>query len=157
SLYPQPILALGAALSFAGAIMANRVEGPTGLRTNMYTLGVGESSAGKDHARKVVKELMQQMSLIHLEIGTPKSGAGLLSGVRKASGAGFVLIDEFGRYIGNLTHKNSASHEREICTILMELYTSAGSCYAGMEYADHDGKMARQPIYNPCLSLYPVT
>lgn len=157
SMFPQPFLALGAALSMAGIIMANKVQTRTGLRTNVYTLGVAESAAGKDQARKVCKAMLAGTNLAYMEIGTPKSGAGLLSGLRKGNGMGIMFIDEFGRYLSTLTQAKAANHEREITTIMMELFTSAGSHYTGFEYADHDGKMPRKPIYNPCLCMYPVT
>ena len=137
--------------------MANKVESPTGLRTNFDTMGVAVSSSGKDHPRKVCKEILNAGGLTELEIGIPKSGAGLLSGIRKANNAGIIFFDEFGKYMATITGGKAASHEAEISRLMMELFTSAGSTFSGMEYADHDGKMPRHVIVNPCLSMYPVT
>ena len=68
-----------------------------------------------------------------------------------------MLLDEFGKYLKSIAGAKAASHEMEITKIMMELYTSAGSVFSGMEYADHDGKMPRQQLVSPCLSMYPVT
>ena len=155
--YPLPLLSLAAGIALAGVIMANKVESPTGLRTNFYTLGVAVSCSGKDHPRMVSKEILQACGLGELEIGIPKSGAGLLSGIRKANNTGIVFFDEFGKYMATITNNRAASHEAEISRLMMELFTSAGSTFSGMEYADHDGKMPRHVIVNPCLCMYPVT
>jgi hypothetical protein len=157
SVYPLPPLALGAAIALAGAVMANKVKTETGLHTNFYTLGVADSGGGKDHARRVCRAILAKAGLLNMEIGIPKSGAGLLSGVRKAGSGGLMLLDEFGKYLKSIAGSKAASHEAEITKIMMELYTSTGSIFSGMEYADHDGKMPRQQIVSPCLSMYRVT
>jgi hypothetical protein len=157
SVYPLPPLALGAAIALAGAVMANKVKTDTGLHTNFYTLGVADSGGGKDHARRVCRAILARAGLLNIEIGIPKSGAGLLSGVRKAGSGGLMLLDEFGKYLKSIAGAKASSFEAEITKIMMELYTSAGSVFSGMEYADHDGKMPRQQIISPCLSMYPVT
>jgi hypothetical protein len=152
-----PPLALAAGIALSGLIMANKVKSESGLRTNFYCLGVAESAGGKDHARRVCRAILEQANMINREIGIPKSGAGLLSGLRKSGNAGIMLLDEFGKYMQAISGKKASSHEAEITRIMMELYTSANSTFSGMEYADHDGKMPRQIIVNPCLCMYPVT
>lgn len=157
SVYPLPPLALAASIALSGAIMANKVQSESGLYTNFYCLGVADSAGGKDHARRVCRAILEKSGMLNKEIGIPKSGAGLLSGMRKSGNTGIMLLDEFGKYLKTISSGKASSHEAEITKILMELYTSAGSTFSGMEYADHDGKMPRQQIIHPCLSMYPVT
>ncbi len=155
--FQQPLLSLAAALATAGGIMANKVETETGLRSNVYILGLGESSSGKDHARQAMKTLLHECGMGRLEMGLPKSGTALIRAVSERGGVAVSYIDEFGHLLGKLTGKHTQSHEREITPILLELYSSAGSVFHGPEFANHDGKTATKVIPNPCLSLYPVT
>ena len=47
SIYPQPMLAVAAAITAAGVAMSHKVQSPTRLRTNFYTMGLAPSGAGK--------------------------------------------------------------------------------------------------------------
>lgn len=157
SIYPQPVLAVAAAVTAAGVVMAHKVQSPTRLRSNFYMMGLAPSGAGKDHARDCVTTLLCRSGLDGLLGGTPASGAGMLTALREGGGRCLVLWDEFGRVLKNLTHKNAGSHQRDILTYLIELFSSAKSLYAGIQYANHDGKMKRTPIEQPCLSVYATT
>lgn len=157
SIYPQPMLAVAASIACVGTAMAHKVQSPTRLRTNFYTMGLAPSGAGKDHARDCVTTLLCRAGMESAIGGTPASGAGMLTALREGGGRCLVLWDEFGRVLKNLTHKNAGSHQRDILTYLVELFSSAKSMYAGVQYANHDGKMKRTPIEQPCLSVYATT
>lgn len=157
SIYPQPMLAVAAAVTAVGAAMAHKVQSPTRLRTNFYAMGLAPSGAGKDHARDCLTTLFSWAGMENLIGGTPASGAGLLTALREGGGRCMILWDEFGRVLKNLTHKNAGSHQRDILTSMMELFSSSKSLYAGVQYANHDGKMKRTPIDQPCLSVYATT
>lgn len=157
SIYPQPVLAVAAAVTAVGIAMGHKVQSPTRLRTNFYALGLAPSGAGKDHARDCVTTLLCRAGMENLVGGTPASGAGMLTALREGGGRCLVLWDEFGRVLKNLTHKNAGSHQRDILTYLIELFSSAKGLYAGVQYANHDGKMKRTPIDQPCLSVYATT
>lgn len=157
SIYPQPVLAVAASVACVGVAMAHKVQSPTRLRTNFYMMGLAPSGAGKDHARDCVTTLLIRSGLEALVSGIPASGAGLLTSLREGGGRCLIQWDEFGRVLKNLTHKNAGSHQRDILTYLIELFSSAKSMYAGVQYANHDGKMKRTPIDQPCLSVYATT
>ena len=157
ALYPLPVLSLGAALAFSGAVMANKVESPTGLRSNIYALGVAESGSGKDWPRQACKHLMNHFAMGKQAMGEPISGSGLLTSLINADGRGLILIDEFGLFMQAMAGKSASPHKKEIAKYLMELYTSAGQVFLGPEYANKDGLNPRVEIINPCLSMFPVT
>lgn len=155
SLMPQPILALGAAIAAAGALMGRKIRSDTNLRTNFYIIGLAPSGSGKDHARTVIKRLFHDTGIGNLELGVPASSAGLISGLRdRGEGRGLVLWDEFGRVLKQISGWKSGSHEKDIVTALMELFSSAQSVYLGKSYANHDNKNPLKPIDQPCLSIY---
>ena len=155
SLIKQPILAVGAAIAAAGSLMGRKVRSDTNLRTNFYIIGLAPSGSGKDHARTVIKRLFHDTGISNLELGVPASSAGLISGLRdRGEGRGLVLWDEFGRVLKQISGWKSGSHEKDIVTALMELFSSAQSVYLGKSYANHDNKNPLKPIDQPCLSIY---
>jgi len=153
---PQPILSVAAALAMFGCVLGQKVSTSTGLRTNIYLVGVGGTSAGKDHPRKAVKLAMLNAGIDGFLGGEEfGSGQGLLARVAKAANTLF-LPDEFGLLLKAVSAKQAANHERSIMTNLMKLFSSAGTVYNGSEYADQKNR-ARVDILYPCVSLYGTT
>jgi len=157
SIYPIPLLALAASIGAVGVAMGHKVQSPTRLRTNFYTLGIAASGAGKDHARKAVASLFATANMRPYIAGSPASGAGLLTGLRENSGKAIIFWDEIGRVLSNLNSRQAGTHQRDISNYIMEIFSTADSEYAGVQYANHDGKMKRTPIDQPCLCIYGTT
>ena len=80
---PAPPLALGAALTFVGALAGRLYASPTDLRTNIYALGMAPTGVGKDVARKCIKSLVSKALPSGRMLGNEiKSGAGLRDEVK---------------------------------------------------------------------------
>ncbi len=154
---PQPWLAVGAALAALGTLMGRMVCTASNLRTNLYVLGLAESGGGKDHARKVIKELLFQAGLAdHLGGERIASGAGLITALNRQP-ASLFQIDEFGKFTANVADKRRApKHLSEIWDLFTELATSAGTTFFGAEYADQRER-PRQDIIEPCASIHGVS
>lgn len=157
SMYKQPVLSLAAALPAIGTVMAHRVQGETGLRTNFFTLGIAKSGSGKEHARKCIHKIFQAGGLIDHIIGDPASATGLISSVHRANGQAMMCIDEFGRFLESLRGNNAASHLKMVTTNMMHMYNSSMSKFTGQEYADNGEKGGRSDIDQPCLGIYATT
>lgn len=155
--YQQPVLSLAASLAFVAALKAHRVQSPTGLRTNLYVAGVAPASSGKGHALEQLKRLVRSARLSHLMAGKPVSDSGLLKTLQNSNGRRLILWDEFGLALAEMTSWKASGHKAAILSCLMDLFSSSASTYFGKEYADHDGKMKRVDIEQPCLSLYGVS
>ncbi len=154
---PQPWLAVGAALSALGTLMGRRVRTTSNLRSNLYVLGIAESGGGKDHARKVIKEVLFQAGLAD-RLGGERiaSGAGLITALTRQP-ASLFQIDEFGKFVANVADKRRApKHLSEIWDLFTELATSAGTTFFGAEYADQKDR-PRQDIVEPCASIHGVS
>lgn len=154
SLILQPTLALACAVATAGTLMGHKVQGHTGLRTNIYTIGLAPSGSGKDHARKICKRMLEDSGVGNFEFGIPASGSGLLSGLRAGGGKGIIYWDEIGRTFKQLTSPRAGNYEKEILTAIMEVFSSSDTIYKGKVYANHDGKNPPKPIIQPCLGIY---
>jgi hypothetical protein len=153
---PQPILAVAAALSMCSTVLGTKVATSTGLRTNLYFVGLGRTSAGKDHARKAVKVLLEAAgmgdNLGGEEFG---SGQGLMARVARVPNTLF-LPDEMGMLLQAVSNKKAASYEKAIIKSLLTLYGSTQTIVRGSEYANSKER-PRQDIPYPCVSLYGVS
>jgi hypothetical protein len=153
---PQPFLAVGAALTAVGTLAGRRYQAPTGLRTNLYTLGIADSGGGKDHARKWVKEAFFAAGL-HDYLGGNKiaSGQAILSALYRHPSL-LLQIDEFGHFLKTVLGHRAPAHKAEAWAALTELYTSADGWFMGTEYADQK-ENARKDIAQPCLGVHATT
>lgn len=153
---PQPALAVTAALALAGTVLGRKVATETGLRTNLYLVGVAGTSVGKEHARNVVKNILTAARLGDFiggeDIG---SGQGLISRVAASPNVLFQ-IDEFGLFMQDVQNPKAGSHRASILTNFIKLFSSAGTVYHGTEYANQKER-PRQDIEYPCVNLHATT
>jgi hypothetical protein len=157
AIFPDSILSIACSIAFMGVVMAHKVQTDSGLRSNIYTMGIAPSGTGKDHARKCAGMLLAASEQKHLLAGQPASTSGLFSSVLRNNGRALILMDEFGRVLQGMTSKNAANHAVGIPTLMMELFSSADGEFLGTEYGNRDGKNERTDIQQPCLSVYATT
>lgn len=151
---PQPVLALAGALCLQAVLSARKVRDALGNRTNLYAVGVADSGAGKDHARKVNKAILFEAGAIELEGNEDlASDAGLFSAV-EAQPAVLFQMDEFGRFLRTIGDPKRAPHLYNVLTALMKLYSSADTVYRGKAYADRN---RNKVIDQPCVVVYGTT
>jgi hypothetical protein len=154
---PQPELALGAALALVGAVKGHRVQTETGLRTNLYLLGLAESGSGKEHPSRAIGQLMKEAGLESIIAGVPASDSGLLKALEVNRGRALLPWDEFGHALSSFTGYRSAPHEKKIVDTLLKLFSKANATYHGKEYGNHHGKMGRTDLNQPCLCIWGTT
>jgi hypothetical protein len=157
SLFPQPVLALGASLAWCGAIMGRKVRTATDLRTNLYLIGVADSGSGKEHARKALKRLAVASGMTRY-IGAEKlaSDQGLFA-LLEAQPSCLALLDEFGRILRVLNNERAPAHLQQLLTTLMELFGSADSYIIEKQRAEHTNGNAPRQVTNPNLCIYATT
>jgi hypothetical protein len=154
---PQPILAVAACIAAVGVLMGRRYRTSTGLRSNVYVLGIADSGAGKNASREVINRAFAAAKL-----------GGYLGGNKIASGSGLLAAtfrhpailfqqDEFGMFLQGVTdRKRAPRHLTEIIDHLTELYTSADGVFFGTEYANQK-ENPRRDIIQPCVCLHGTT
>lgn len=153
---PQPELALVGALSVAATLLGRKVQTETGLRTNLYLVGVAPTSAGKDHARKAIKQLLNQAGFDDMLGGEEiASGAGLMTMMRDSPNS-LAQIDEFGLFMMAANGRGANSHDRTVIEAMMKLYSSAQSVVKGKARAD-SRMNPRSDISYPCLNVHATT
>ncbi len=136
ALYPQPELALAGAIALVGVVTGRKVTDSWGTRTNVYTLGLGLSGAGKEHARKINKDLLLR-SGCEKQIGSERVGshAGIVTTIHETP-ASLMQLDEMGRLLETMKDPRKSPHLYNCITVLMQLYSSSSSVWKSDAYAD---------------------
>lgn len=151
---PQPVLALASAVCLQAVLAARKVRDERGNRTNVYCVGVAPSGAGKDHARKVTKNILFSADMLEHEGSEDlASDAGLIAAV-EAEPAVLFQIDEFGRFLRTIGDPKKNPHLFNVLSALMKLYSSADTIFRGKAYAD---RKKNKVVDQPCVSLYGTT
>lgn len=156
ALYPQPELALAGAIALLGTITGRKVKTPAGMRSNVYVLGLGASGSGKEHARKVNKDILSQASAAAEKMLGPEriaSAAGMVASISDQPAILFQL-DEIGRLIQTMQSAAKSPHLYNIATVLMTLYSSANTVWKADAYAD---QKKNRTIVHPHCCLYGTT
>jgi hypothetical protein len=150
----QPVLALAGALCLQGVIAGRKVRDRSGTRTNIYCMGLAPTGMGKDHARKINKQILYEAGLDQLEgAESAASDTGIESAVAETPAVLFQF-DEFGRFLATLGDARGMPHLFRIVDVLMKLFTSAGGIYKAKAYAD---KTNNRVVNQPCAVLYGTT
>ena len=156
SVRPQRPFAVASALTILGTILGRRYSTESGLRTNLYLVGIGPTGCGKNHARTAAKKVFQACDLDERLGGEElASGQAIISRAAISPSVLFQL-DEFGMLMAAVQNPNAGTHLVAILSNLMKLFSSANDTYIGTEYADQE-KRPRIVIECPCVSVYGTT
>jgi hypothetical protein len=155
--FPSPHLALTASLAFTGGLIGRRYKGPTGVRSNIYAVGLAESGFGKDITIRATAALADSVDgggkvSQSLFMDMPRSLPGLAGKLRK-SPSSIAVIDEFGKFLALHAGRNVAPHREEIATAMMELTGAPLGFWGGQEKAA--GNIPR--IIQPCFSIHGIS
>lgn len=136
ALYPQPEMALAAALALLATVTGRKVTDCFGTRTNVYLLSLGETGTGKEHPRKVNKDLLLRSGAEKM-VGSERVGshAGIVNAVFE-SNALLMQLDEMGRLLATMKSPEKSPHLYNCITVLMQLYSSSSSLWKADAYAD---------------------
>ena len=136
AIYPQPELALAGALSLMSLLIGRNVMGVYNTRANIFVLGMAPSGAGKEHARKCNKEILQEAGFEELAASERiASSAGIVTAVSDHPAILFQ-IDEIGRMLETINNPGKAPHLYNIASVLMQMYSSSDTIWVGDAYAD---------------------
>ena len=150
SLREQPFLSLAASLTFLGALFGRKVRDHLGSRSNLYCMGVAPSSAGKQHALNQIRNLCSTTGCVDLLGGDYIASDSAIEERISRTPATLFLWDEIGHLLAHIRSGTSRNHA-QVVSLLMKLYSAAGSMYLGREYAE---KERQRSIIQPCCCIY---
>lgn len=132
----QPELALAGALALLATLTGGKISGKGGTRTNLYVMGLAPSRSGKEHARKINREVLRRAGVEEL-IGPEDIGshAAIYSWMAEHPTMLFQ-IDEIGRKFATMKDAVKSPHLWNIISVWLKLWSSADSILTGDAYAD---------------------
>lgn len=147
--YPNTVMAFAGALALQAVLAGRKVRDPGNNRTNLYLLGLGHSSAGKDHPRKVNIEVMHAVGLSGHVGGRFASGEGIQDALF-VEPCMLFQTDEIDGMLQSINKARDARHENIMGTLLT-MYSSANSVFPMRRKA---GKESPGAIDQPCLVVF---
>ena len=150
----QPVFALGASLAFCGALFGRKVKDESNGRTNIYCMGVGHSSAGKDHPTKCIARIIQAARIEPI-LGGEVTSDTAIEICLKESPTKLFMMDEVGHFLRTINQAGGGTpHLKTIVPMFMKMFSSANSLYVGKQRVT--GGPANQ-IDQPCVCIWGVT
>jgi hypothetical protein len=135
--YPLPELALAGALSLMSVLTGGKVVDKVRTRTNLFIIGLAPSGGGKDHSRKLNRNILRAAG--HGEVVGPErigSHAGIISTMAEQWLTLFQL-DEVG-HLAMAMQDRGSPHLVQISAVLMQLFSSADSEWISDAYGDRN-------------------
>lgn len=150
---PRPELSLAASIALMGAVTGRKIQTKSGMRTNVYCVGLAPSGSGKEKPRNNnVMAIMQAGMMNYLGSENPASDAALIEELSEHP-AKLIQIDEVSRYFSTLKNAgNNSTHLKNIFTRFLELTGQAENpAWTPKGYAD---KRKSKTICHPHLCIY---
>ncbi|QDU28509.1 hypothetical protein ETAA8_36110 [Anatilimnocola aggregata] len=148
--YPSRPLAWAGAVALLSTLIARKIKGPTGLLTNVMTLGLASSGSGKDHPRRISQRILHHVGMEDRLQGRIASGQGL-EDLLFAQPAQLCQIDEFDSTLVSI-NKPGDPIGAELGARLMDLYSASQGSYCGRVKV-RQGE-ARAIVRHPHVSLF---
>lgn len=150
---PNPVLAMGAAVTVLGTLAGRRAAGPTLSGTHLYVIGLAGSGAGKDHPLQQILPLLDAANAGHL-LGPGKfmSETGLVN-MLKRQACCLCPMDEFGVFLAKINHRRASSHEAGMSSFLREAW---GRSFKAMVTPEWGGRPS-ETIHAPAMSIFGVS
>jgi len=142
----QPELALAGAIALMATLTGRTVSDEMGGRANLYLIGLCGSGGGKNHARKLNKEILA-MAGLEARIGSEKisSEQGIHSALVSCP-VQLMQIDELGGWLETASDLRGGPFLRAAMDCLMTMYADAGTIVKGGAVSDISRvKIVKQP------------
>lgn len=147
---PQPALTTLAVLVGMAAGCPGAYRLPSGMRPNLYGVGVADTGAGKDLPRQAGVAIGESAGAII--IGKPGSGQGLEDAL--VSGRGMLCeVDEIAHTLAAVNSSKAPTHLVELSGNLLKLFTASGSIYRTRVLAKSKSNLGPRDLKHTCLSL----
>ena len=153
AIYPNRMLALGAALTLVGTAMGRNWCGPTGSSTVLYVMALAPTGAGKDHGIQAIRRILKVADMKRLVGADEFTGGPAIEQQIKRSSLCLCAMDEFGAFMARLLGRKSSSFERQATKTLRTLWGIKYGEFKCQDRAQSEGQM----ISAPHLSIYGVS
>lgn len=147
---PQKALTVLAVLAGMAAACSGRYRLPSGMRLNLYCVGVAVTGAGKDFPRQV--GIMVAKAAGAKTFGKPGSGQGLEDALEPSVGM-LCEVDEIAHMLAAANGPKTPAYLIELAGNLLKLFSAGSNDYHTRVLARSKGSLPSRVVPNPCLSL----
>ena len=147
--YPSRSMALAAALAVVGTAMGREWQGPSNSSTTLYALVLAPTGGGKDHILEQAALLMYESGMSTLIGPDNFQSANALANFVHRRPLSLSIMDEFGAFLGRITHRNASSFSRDTSALLRKFWSIKFKCWRSSEYANK----AFSDVWAPAVNL----
>jgi hypothetical protein len=163
AIYPQPQFAVVAGLMIGAMVLGRNYCTDQENYTNIFIVGIADSSAGKEKIRKVIEEFNRKANLDFVGPSNYTSQAGVYSALLRRP-SHLTVIDEWGRVL-KANKRSQNSNSDTAMTALMQLFGQTDGVYQPQGYSEINRRNkpnaeenAELPIIvHPCISVVAMT
>lgn len=150
--WDQPMLAMGAAISFVGFLKSKRFSTHIQIPSHVFCGLIADSGTGKSQCQEAIQNVIYASGLDSCLMGKPKSDSALLYALeRDIEARKYLVWDEFGIGLGALS-KSTTAHQKMILSTMLDLFSCGNKKYIGDEYAKAT-KQDRIDLNSPMLTI----
>lgn len=143
----SPHISIPAALSILSTLKSGRLYLHRPTHPSLFTCVIAESGTGKTDSHKLVKKILESAGLLKKIVqGVPGTDSGLQKSLN-ANPRQLVIWDELGMALSALA-KSQNNHMANVLSMMMELYSAAGTKFIGKQYATIDRIDVDKPFLN---------
>ena len=153
--HPQPELAVAGALCLVSAITGRKIEDYTGMRTNLYAVGVCPTGGGKERARKINRDILSapgNMESIKILANESWASGGGIERVMQDHPVRLFQVDEIAGLLCRM--KEGDRHLQHAGEILLKMFTMSDSIYVGEAHKSSENDCR---IAEPHMVVYGTT
>ena len=152
---PNRVLSFAGSLVFLAHLAGRKFVGPRDAYPNLYIIALAGSATGKDHPRKVIKNLAANVRMSSSVIQNVASGQGLEDALLNSP----TLLCQFDEYDSVLrelkSDRNSSTATESLWRLMLSVFTSSGSIHTTRAKAAGPNKpQGREDIVKPSFSMF---
>lgn len=152
---PNRVLSFAGSLAFLAHLAGRKFVGPRDAFPNLYLIALAGSATGKDHPRKVIKNLAAGVRMSQSVIQNVASGQGLEDALLNSP----TLLCQFDEYDSVLrelkSDRNSSTATESLWRLMLSVFTSSAGIHTTRAKAAGPNKpQGREDIVKPSFSMF---
>lgn len=159
----QPLFAVQCAIATCSVILGRSFQTNFSNRSSLFLLNIAKSGTGKEHAKKVMENILEATNNSHLIAGDGYTSASAVVSALQERPRHITVIDEFSKYLQAASNKYGNSHLMEANAQLMQAISRLDGTMRARSYAtiglskDKKKELANQFVINPAITMLAMT
>lgn len=120
------------------AMVGKHRENVLGVKTNLMTLGIAPTAAGKEHPQQVTRTLLIEQKYGHFLFGDIGSHKDIIVNLLESDGTCLYIVDEVHSLFKSMKSHKAESYETKMEKEILSAYTSNHYLFRGIDKRDND-------------------